>query len=117
MPRPHCPRYVSARPYAVYFKPAGIPAHALQEVVLELDELEALRLADLEGLYQAQAAETMRVSRATFGRILESAHRKVAEALVLGKALELRTGPNVVLPVDHGRRQHRGRHHNRGEET
>jgi hypothetical protein len=61
-------------------------------VVLTLDELEALRLADLEGLYQEQAAALMAVSRSTFGRIVEAAHRKVAEALVLGKALRIEGG-------------------------
>jgi len=52
-----------------------------------VDEFEAIRLADLEGLYQEPAAEKMSVSRQTFGRIIESAHQKVAEALVRGKAL------------------------------
>ncbi len=61
--------------------------------MIALDEFEALRLADLEGLYQAGAAERMAVSRPTFGRILESAHHKVAEALVRGKALKIEGGP------------------------
>jgi predicted DNA-binding protein (UPF0251 family) len=65
----------------------------LEEVVLALDEFEALRLADLEGLYQEQAAERMNVSRPTFGRILEAAHRKLADALVHGKALRIEGGP------------------------
>jgi predicted DNA-binding protein (UPF0251 family) len=64
----------------------------LEEVVLTVDECEAIRLADLEGLYQEQAAEKMKVSRQTFGRIIESAHRKVAEALVKGKALKIEGG-------------------------
>jgi predicted DNA-binding protein (UPF0251 family) len=75
------------------FKPAGIPARELDEVVLPLDEFEALRLADLEGLYQEQAAERMGVSRPTFGRILDAAHRKVADALVHGHALRIEGGP------------------------
>ena len=54
-----------------------------------LDEFEAIRLADLEGLYQEQAADRMGISRATFGRILESAHRKVAEVLAGGRCLRL----------------------------
>lgn len=65
---------------------------ALEEVVLGVDELEALRLAHLEGQYQKEAAERMEVSRATFGRILESAHRKVAQALVQGAALRIEGG-------------------------
>jgi predicted DNA-binding protein (UPF0251 family) len=59
---------------------------------MTLDEFEAIRLADLEGLYQEQAAGRMQVSRPTFGRIIESAHRKVAEALVQGRALVIRGG-------------------------
>jgi predicted DNA-binding protein (UPF0251 family) len=64
----------------------------LEEVVLTVDECEAIRLADLEGLYQDRAAEKMDVSRQTFGRIIESAHKKVAEALVKGKALKIEGG-------------------------
>ena len=61
-----------------------------------MDELEALRLADLESLYQEQAAGRMKVSRQTFGRIVESARRKVAEALVEGKALRIDGGAYEV---------------------
>jgi uncharacterized protein len=64
----------------------------LEEVALTIDELEALRLADLDGLYHDDAAERMGISRATFGRIVESARRKVAEALVRGKALKIGGG-------------------------
>jgi predicted DNA-binding protein (UPF0251 family) len=64
----------------------------LQEVALSVDEFEALRLADLEGLYHDRAAERMAVSRATFGRIVETARRKVADALVRGKALKIGGG-------------------------
>ncbi|GAB2877221.1 hypothetical protein GCM10027046_01320 [Uliginosibacterium flavum] len=63
--------------------------HALSEVGLELDELEALRLADLDGLYQADVALRMGVSRQTVGNILERAHRKIADALLNGKALRI----------------------------
>lgn len=65
----------------------------LEEVVLTLDEFEAIRLADLGGLYQAQAAREMKVSRSTFSRIVEAAHRKLADALVRGKALRIEGGP------------------------
>ncbi|OIP35708.1 MAG: hypothetical protein AUK27_03840 [Deltaproteobacteria bacterium CG2_30_66_27] len=74
------------------FHPAGIPVRELDEIVLSLDEFEAIRLADLEGLYQEQAAERMSVSRPTFGRILAVAHRKVSEALVHGKTLKIEGG-------------------------
>ena len=57
-----------------------------------LEELEAMRPSDLEGLYHEHAAENTKVSRQTFGRILESAHRKVSEALVNGKALKTEGG-------------------------
>ncbi|HOX42565.1 MAG TPA: DUF134 domain-containing protein [Myxococcota bacterium] len=93
MPRPPCCRRVSGSPAASVFKPAGIPARELDEVVLALDEFEALRLADLEGLYQEQAAERMGVSRPTFGRILDAAHRKLADVLVHGHALRIEGGP------------------------
>jgi predicted DNA-binding protein (UPF0251 family) len=79
-------------PNAALFRPAGIPACALEQVTLTLDEVEALRLADLNGLYQEQAAEQMRISRPTFSRIVEEARRKVADALIHGKALRLAGG-------------------------
>ncbi|MHC1744722.1 MAG: DUF134 domain-containing protein [Syntrophobacteraceae bacterium] len=89
MARPRCCRRVAGEPVYQVFKPAGIPSSMLAELVLSLDEFEAVRLADLEGLYHQQAAERMRVSRATFGRILESARRKIARALVEGLALRM----------------------------
>lgn len=60
---------------------------------MTLDEFEAMRLADLDGLHQEQAAEQMRVSRPTFSRIVDSAHRKMADVLVHGKALRIEGGP------------------------
>lgn len=92
MPRPLCPRRVARPPACDYFKPRGVPMTALEEVTLSVDELEALRLADLEGLYQEAAAERLGVSRTTFGRIVGNARHKVAEALVLGKALSIAGG-------------------------
>jgi uncharacterized protein len=70
----------------------------LEEILLTLDEFEALRLADLDGQYQAHAAAQMGVSRATFGRIAASAHRKVADALVHGHALRIEGGPIDMGP-------------------
>jgi predicted DNA-binding protein (UPF0251 family) len=92
MVRPINCRRVGSMPQSDYFKPRGIPLSMLEEVLLTVDEFEAVRLADLEGLYQEQAAEKMNVSRQTFGRIIESAHKKVAEALVQGKALKIEGG-------------------------
>jgi uncharacterized protein len=92
MVRPkHC-RRVDLLPGSTYFKPRGISLRILEEVLLNLDEFEAIRLADLEGLYQEQAAQQMGVSRQTFGRIIKSARRKVTEALVEGKALKIAGG-------------------------
>ncbi len=63
---------------------------------MTLDEFEAMRLADLDGHYQEQAAKQMNVSRTTFSRIVDSAHRKMADALVHGKALRIEGGPVEV---------------------
>ena len=93
--RKHC-RFIAGMPACRFFKPQGIPACDLEEIVLALDELEALRLADAEGLYQEQAAETMGVSRQTFGRIIETARKKVATALVKGQALRFDGGVVAV---------------------
>jgi len=79
-------------PQANYYKPRGIPLSVLQHINLTFDELEAIRLADLEGMYQEKAAEKMNISRQTFGRIIESAHKKIADALVNGKALSIEGG-------------------------
>lgn len=103
MPRPCCCRRISGTPPAPLFKPAGVPARVLDVVAMTLDELEAVRLADLEGLYQEEGAARMGVSRATFGRILETAHRKVASALIEGKALRIEGGPVDRAP--RGRRR------------
>ena len=78
------------------FKPRGIPATLLDTVTLGVDELEALRLKDLEGLQQEEAAAKMNVSQPTLHRILESAHRKTADSLVHGKALVIEGGNYVM---------------------
>ena len=96
MARPKRCRRISSTPGSSYFKPRGIPLAVLEEVVLSFDEYEAIRLANLESLYQEQAAEQMGVSRQTFGRIIDSAHKKVAEALVKGRALKIEGGAVVV---------------------
>ena len=92
MSRPVQARKIEFVPRITFFKPAGVPRLELEEVALTLDELEALRLADLNGLYQEKAAPKMAVSRSAFARILESARRKVADALVHGKCLRLEGG-------------------------
>ncbi len=92
MTRPHKCRMVSSLTCASYFKPAGVPLHFLEEVQLFTEEAEALRLKDIEGLEQADAATRMGVSRPTFQRVLVSAHRKVADALLNGKAIRIQGG-------------------------
>lgn len=98
MPRPVQCRRVCLSPACTYFKPVGIPVRNLREQVVSMDELEALRLADVEGIYQEQAADRMGVSRRTFGRIVESARTKVAGALIYGMALRIEGG--VVRMAD-----------------
>jgi len=93
MARPHKQRYIGAPPRTPVFKPQGIPVRELEILVLSLDEFEALRLADVEGDQHETAAAKMNISRPTFGRILENAHRTVAEALLKGKALHIQGGP------------------------
>ncbi len=90
MVRPLKPRCLGCAPAADYFKPVGIPLRELEEVALALDELEALRGVDLEGLQQAEVAARMGVSRQTVGNLLARAHRKIADALLNGKALRVR---------------------------
>lgn len=92
MPRPFKCRYIRCEPDVSYFKPRGIPISRLDEVVLTVDEFESVRLADVEGLYQDEAATKMNVSRQTFGNIVKSAHRKIADALVNGKAIKIKGG-------------------------
>lgn len=92
MSRPFRCRKVRCRPDANYFKPRGIPIDMLEEVNLTIDELEAVRLADLEGMYQEDAAKKMNVSRQTFGNIIASAHKKIADVLVNSKALKIEGG-------------------------
>lgn len=89
MPRKKCKRNINCTPDAHLYKPMAIPMSKLETIHLSIDEFEAIRLADKEGLYQEQAAEQMMISRQTFGRILTEAHRKIAEALVETKAIKI----------------------------
>ena len=89
MVRPIKPRRIQFDPKAVYFKPRTIPLSMLDEVELSLDEIEALRLCDLEGLDQIEAAKKMKISQATLCRVLTSARKKVAEALIKGRAIKI----------------------------
>lgn len=113
MPRPFKCRNVNGRFPVNYYKPPGIPLRALEEVVLGVDEMEAIRLADAESLYQADAAEKMGVSRQTFGNIIKSAHQKIADALINGKAIKIEGGivnlENQQLPCPGGMGRGQGR--------
>jgi uncharacterized protein len=99
MPRPPCPRRIRHTPPSDYFKPAGIPLRDLREITLAPDEMEAIRLADHEDLYNVDAATRMGVSRQTFDRIVRRARRKIAEALVLGQALRILRPPSKRAPA------------------
>ncbi len=96
MPRPKHDRHIADPPRVTYFKPQGVPMICLEEVRLSVEGLEALRLADFEGLGAAEAAERMRVSRHTFGRVLAEARRVIARALVGGLALRIEGGQWVL---------------------
>lgn len=99
MPRPPCPRRIEYRPPAHYFKPAGVRLCEIEEIELAADELEALRLADCEGLYNQDAAKRMGISRQTFDRIIHRAHEKTARALVNGLALRIeKREPDAATP-------------------
>jgi len=92
MSRPCRCRRIRCNPDTNYFKPRGIPLDMLEEINLTLDELEAVRLADWEELYQEDAAKKMNISRQTFGNIINSAHKKIADALLNAKALKIEGG-------------------------
>ena len=89
MVRPRKIRCIRFDPNVSYFKPRGIPLRYLEEVRLELEEAEALRLNDVEQLEQHAGAKRMRISQSTFQRILSSARNKVADAVIHGKAIRI----------------------------
>lgn len=92
MPRPPKCRRVAYLPDVTAFKPVGVPMGELEEVVLSVEELEAIRLKDVEGLDQEMGSREMGVSRPTFQRILTAARAKVADALVNGKVIRIEGG-------------------------
>ncbi|BBO84958.1 DUF134 domain-containing protein [Desulfosarcina ovata] len=106
MPRPKKPRIVSSYPTIAAFVPQGMPISG--EVMLSVEELEAIRLSDFECLDQESAANLMQVSRQTYGRILSRARHIVGEALVTGKALRV-SGGNYAMRGGGRRRRRRGR--------
>lgn len=89
MPRPRIPRFLGFKPNVYYFKPRGIPLRDLKEVVLLSDELEALKLYEVDSLEQTKASEKMKISQPTFARLLGSANKKIANAIINGWAIRI----------------------------
>jgi uncharacterized protein len=100
MPRPNKCRKIFSNPGAFNFKPVGIKLKQEEKVELTLDEFEAIRLADYEGLYQEKASEQMNVSRQTFGNIINSAHKKIADFLINAKSLSIAGGSIEMITDD-----------------
>jgi len=96
MPRPRRFRRVWQKPGVTYFKPAGIRMIDLKDSILTVDEFEAVRLKDLEGMDQEKAAKKMNISQPTFHRLVLSARKKIADAIVNGKAIKIKGG-NYML--------------------
>ena len=112
MPRPKKPRFVSGYPTLTAFIPEGVPVTG--EVLLSVEELEAIRLSDFESLDQESAANLMEVSRQTYGRILARARHCISEALITGKALRIEGGDYEFRGMGRRRRRGGGRGQGRG---
>lgn len=89
MPRPRLNRRTIFSPNVFYFKPRGVPMRNLKIVKLTIEEIEALRLKNIENLSQTECAKKMKTSQSTFQRILSSAYKKTSEALIKGKAIQI----------------------------
>jgi len=92
MPRPPRSRRVQGPPRCISYKPAGIPRRELEHICLRVDEFEALRLSDYEGMDQRDAAREMHISPATFSRLIASARFTLSRAIIEGKALQIEGG-------------------------
>lgn len=92
MVRPRLCRRIQFNPNVLYFKPRGVPLKDLAEVVLRVEELESIRLKDLEGLDQEECAKKMNISQPTFHRLVTSARKKISEAIVKGKSIKIEGG-------------------------
>lgn len=99
MPRPRRYRYVGSQPVFDYFKPRGISLIDLEEVVLKVEEFESIRLKDYMNMDQTKAASEMGISQPTFYRILSDARKKIAGALVEGKAIKIYGGDYELVRV------------------
>mgnify|MGYP000982340356 CR=1 FL=1 len=89
MSRPRKFRKVLSNPKVSYFKPAGIKKKFLEEILLNLDEFEAINLIDLKDISQENAAEKMKISQSTLSRILKSARSKISDSIINGKAIKI----------------------------
>jgi len=92
MVRPRRCRRISFQPDVTYFKPAGVPLRNLDNTIVNLDEAEAVRLVDLEEEDQRRVAKHMKISQPTLSRLLKSGRKKLAEAIVKGKAIKIEGG-------------------------
>ena len=92
MPRPQYNRIVHEPPLFTDFKPIGVKAQDVKQIVLTLDEFEAFRLADQKGFSHAEAADEMEISRSTFSRLIEKARKKIADFIIQGKLLTIGGG-------------------------
>lgn len=103
MPRPRRIRRIFHHPEINFFKPVGIPLRNLEEVIIPYEEIEALRLKNLEQMDQKKAAKKMKISQPTFNRLLISARKKITDALVNGKAIKIQGGDFKMTPQAKGR--------------
>lgn len=102
MVRPRRVRRVSFQPDVTYFKPRGIPLGSLEEEILSYEEIESVRLVDFEGIEQEKAAKQMKISQPTLSRLIENARRKIAKAIIKGKAIKIEGG-NYRMVQSRGR--------------
>ena len=92
MPRPKRIGRIFFNPDTTYFKPIGIPLLNIQDIILTKEELEAIRLIDYKSKSQTKVAKEMKISQPTLSRLLTSARKKIADALVNGKAIKIQGG-------------------------
>jgi len=110
MVRPRRCRRISFQPDITYFKPAGVPLHNLDETIINYDETEAVRLVDLEEQDQNQVAKKMQISQPTLSRLLKSGRKKLAEAIIKGKAIKIHGGNfKMIQPRGRGLGMRKGR--------
>lgn len=105
MSRPHKCKTVKQEPGVTYFKPRAVPLSGLEEVTITVEELEALRLVNIEDQSQQDAAKHMNTHQSTLQRMLTRARKKLTDALVNGKAIRIQGGSYVVGGEKHAKRR------------